>query len=495
MNVTISGTIKSCNNKPWPPRLGSTIAIAHPEYNDIIFLGFIYKYLSNFKGAIVILLNDTKYVDSLMIKHKFVPNRMGAQGLFLLQSHYGWKYINDQKLSSMTGKTIDQIDQIKYNLKHEFDNNIVLNDYPITQLDLTTEGLYNKNNEQDKKMCKYDDDGIQDESILRGNDEVDLDKLFKEQNANIYDPNEKFTPLDPKLQLLLKKKLQMSERENDEKTRIIINKNIALRNIIKSKDDEINEGGKIINWIGKNIQNIRFGDKRLFDDLKMAIHNGYVFIGRKGIDVNDYISKDLVPNLHYYGWQYGIPINYDTLKYILFQNSYQKSLESDVKQRKEIENILSQEYQICLQPEPKYVMYTLKRLILAWYTDDYLIKNIRKIKVLINQWRAKSDEPYNKKYGIQPMIVIYPRYGKASARICVDKIASYFSLYNNMAWKCSVPSYFIKVNDLMYYTNGHLDLKLYFRQVLKNHHGNITNESFENDLSKVLNAENVLLFE
>ena len=78
----------------------------------------------------------------------------------------------------------------------------------------------------------------------------------------------------------------------------------------------------------------------------------------------------------------------------------------DSKQRVEVEKILSQEYLLCMHPEPKYLMFALKRLIIAWYSDNLLTENIRKIKVLINQWRAKPDESFNNRYGIMPMIVI-----------------------------------------------------------------------------------------
>jgi hypothetical protein len=494
MDISISGNIIKCNNKPWPPFLGATVAISHPEYNDILFLGYVYKYIWNTKGAIIILLNNVNYTDNSLVEHKIVQNKQSAKGLFLLVSNYGWKYINDSKLSENSGLSIEEIESIKSKLKTKLESSIIIGDYPMTQIDLTTKGLYNKNKKKEEKMCNVDDD-MNDESILTPNGEIDIDKLFKENDIKLYDPNEEFTAISPEIQLLLQKKLKLGEKIDDEKTRIVVNKNIAIKNIINSKEDEINEGNKIMNWIGKNVQNIQAGNLNIFDDLKMAIHNGYVHIGRKGIDVNDVISTDLVGKLNYFEWQNNIPINYDTLKYLMFQTQFQKGLQNDANQRKEMEKILSQEYLICIHPQPKYLMFTIKRLLIAMYSDNKLTKNIRKIKILINQWRAKNNEPYNKKFGILPMIVIYPRYGKESARNCVESIVEYFALYNNMAWTCSTPSYFIKVNDLIYYTNGHLDLKLYFRTVLKEHQGNVTNESFEDDLSKIIDADNVLLFE
>ena len=274
--------------------------------------------------------------------------------------------------------------------------------------------------------------------------------------------------------------------------KIVVNKNIAIRNIIDTQEDEINEGNKIMKWVNDNLITFNVQGNYIFNDIKMAIHNGYVHIGRKGIEVNDKITENLVGDLKYYKWQYNIPIDYDSLKYILFQTKYQKELMRDNEQRLEVEKILSQEYLVCMHPEPKYLLWTVKRLLIAWYSNDLLTQNIRKIKVLINQWRAKSDEPFNNRYGIMPMIVIYPRYGKESARIISTIIADYFVLYNNIAWSCSKPSYFIKMNDLLYYTNGNLDLKLYFRRVLKEFKGTVKNSSFNSELEKLIGAENVI---
>ena len=82
-------------------------------------------------------------------------------------------------------------------------------------------------------------------------------------------------------------------------------------------------------------------------------------------NVLDTISKDHV-NLKYFGWQEGKPINYHTLKYVIFQNEYQQNLGDNIDQKREAEDILSQEYVIALQPSSLYQLWTLKRLIMKW---------------------------------------------------------------------------------------------------------------------------------
>ena len=133
---------------------------------------------------------------------------------------------------------------------------------------------------------------------------------------------------------------------------MIVNKNIALNNLIETPEDEINEGDKIQNWIEKILK------KNIFPDLQVKIHSGYVYITRKGAPVSDIITNTLVPSLNYFKWQENTPIDYHTLKYVIFQNSFQKNIESNIIQKREAEDILSQEYVIALQPSPYYVLCT-----------------------------------------------------------------------------------------------------------------------------------------
>tara|TARA_Y100000589_G_C26925769_1_gene536292 strand:- start:23 stop:772 length:750 start_codon:yes stop_codon:yes gene_type:complete len=226
--------------------------------------------------------------------------------------------------------------------------------------------------------------------------------------------------------------------------------------------------------------------KHIFRDLESRIHNGYVYINRKGLDVMDKITKKLVPNLKYYHWQQNRPIDYETLKHVVTQNPFQRNVNSNDEQRIEAEEILSQENIIALQPNPIYQIWTLKRLIMCWYGDITLEENIRKIKVLINQYRADPRHKFNQQNGILPQILIYPKYGKDSVRIVLSKLIYYFSLYvdespslryNNIQWKYSNPLYFLKKNEFIYYTNGSLDIKNYIKQSFKN--GNQFNETYD----------------
>jgi hypothetical protein len=485
MNFKISGSLNHNNNPRFPPKMGSIVVIQHPDYTNNLFVGSVFKHIWNESACVILLLNNRNYNENILKFKNILPNDISSRGLFLLIPTYSWKYVNLDKLGGLFSGNISQIHD---NLKSEYQ--ILLNsDFirPFKQIDLTNEAIYSAP-ENSQEKCNNEDD-FKDTSLLTDKGEIQMDDLFREKEINkiLFDSRENFHPISEKTRNVLKNKLALSESIPESEQKIIVNKTVAIRNIIENKEDENNEGRKIVKYIVENII------EKIFKDLKISIFNGYVHLARKGIKIDDIITKDLVPNLSYFSWQYGIPIDYDTLKYTLFQNNIQHQMSQNNVQQKEAEEIFSQEYIIALQPQPKYQIWILKRLIMAWYADELLQYNIRKIKVLINQWRARCDKNFNVNFGILPSIVVYPRYGKKSAKIVLTRISHYFLLYQNTGWNCSTPSYFIKVNELIWYTNGSIDLKLYFRKSMKDYNGSIVNNSFDKYFTHLLNA-NKLLF-
>lgn len=411
MNITISGYIDKQYNKAWPPIINSIIIASHPDpkYKDNLFLGFIYKYLWENKACLVILLNNQDYIENILVTNNIISNKIDAKGIFLLQNSYGWKYLNLDKFIHKYDIQLAQIENIILQRRTEFELSTIINDNPITKLNLMSKGIYFNQKQENSYNVNNN-----------SNEEIQIDPLFGEKNINISSFNEKFTPLNKEIQIILKKKLKLAEKVNYKEINEILDEN------------------KIITWITKHKIN------KIFSDLNLSIQNKYVNITRTGINISDKITENLVGQLKYFKWQYDIPIEYNTLKNILLQTH-------DKQQKLEIEKILSQEFILCIHSNPKYLTFTLKRLIYAWYSDQDLTENIRKIKIIINQKKCNSV--------ILPMIIIYSRYGNDSARICTTKIADYFTLYNDIAWSYSLPSYFNKINNLLYYTNGYLYLK------------------------------------
>ena len=61
----------------------------------------------------------------------------------------------------------------------------------------------------------------------------------------------------------------------------------------------------------------------------------------------------------------------------------------------------------------------------------------------------------------------------------------YFFPYKKVGWETSSPSYFTKVDNLMYYTNGSLEFKKYINFLIK------SQAKFNNPLSKDMTQINI----
>ena len=97
--------------------------------------------------------------------------------------------------------------------------------------------------------------------------------------------------------------------------------------------------------------------------------------------------------------------------------------------------------------------------------------------------KAQKIKDFNKDVGVQPVILIVPKYGRNSALKILSTLSYYFFPYKNVGWKGSSPSYFNKVDDLLYYTNGSIDLKKYIKHLLKT--GNELVSPVSNDFTKI----------
>lgn len=474
MNCKIRGSLSQQQNPKWPPKLGTLILIDHPNNRDNLFVGTVNEYLFDGKAVLILLMNNKNYNDISLEHTGAVQKGTSTLGMLMLSPIHGWRYVDLNKFNKEFGSCVGEIIG------------------PTTQAELTIGSTY-----EDPSLSKYnkcnDDDKFKDTSLLNEKGDLQMEDLFREKDINqkLYNNKEKFRPPEVNIKKILLSKLALSETISKEESKIIVNKNIAIKNMIDTKEDEINEGNKIIDWLKKNMIDVN-KNINIFGDLKMCIFNGYIHLARVGLKVDDVINKNDLPDLNFFKWQYGIPIDYDTLKYILFQSDFQNKITRDIEEQKEAEKIFAQEYIISLQPEPQYQIWTLKRLIMAWYADDVLQNNIRKIKIIINQYRCRSDKEFNQKYGILPSIVIYPRYGKESGRKVLTLISHYFMLYQTIGWNCAKPSYFIKVNDLVWYTNGSIDIKLYFTKALGSYDGKSKNKSFNDYFTSIASADRLI---
>jgi hypothetical protein len=338
-------------------------------------------------------------------------------------------------------------------------------------------------------------------NLFMSEDEIDYSEIFDDdrlyakeaENLNILEQGQRINVIKPTIKAVLEKFEPIDTKLYLDLTNTLMYKHIISDN----KIDNISFGIQLIKKIKEiliNIQqSIKFEDGRkllevinLFAYLKFKIAGGYIIIEDEKYDINNMgriITKKIVPDLTILSSQYNQSINYKILSNIILKNKTTDELKKNRVMVLEALNILAQDYFICLQPKVEYLLWTLTRLILCWYSEPILNENIFKIKILINLYRARGIKEFNKDAGVQPVILIIPKYGKTSALKILSYLSYYFFPYKNVGWKESSPSYFKKVDDLIYYTNGSIDLKKYINYLIKN--GNQLISPLSKDFTKI----------
>lgn len=75
----------------WPPVKGKMVSIKKPN-DETVFIGKVSKKLSNGNSMLILLMNNTEYIDSELNKIK--PLGYEHKGLLVLHPHYTWNYID-----------------------------------------------------------------------------------------------------------------------------------------------------------------------------------------------------------------------------------------------------------------------------------------------------------------------------------------------------------------------------------------------------------------
>lgn len=175
-----------------------------------------------------------------------------------------------------------------------------------------------------------------------------------------------------------------------------------------------------------------------------------------------------------------IEINYSELSTIL-ASATQKSTESNI--IKEIIKITSQEYSIGFQPNINLMIWTIIRIILCWYADEELHEKIFKVKILINLFKSRKSEPYNKNR-VESLITICPEYGKSNACYVLTHMNLYFFRFKEFGEKNNKPTFYKAIDggSLIFYTNGSSDMKRYI-ELLKNK--NLKDVLYNNKMTQI----------
>lgn len=474
----ISGSIDVQDNPDWPPNINRYIMFQKKFPTGRIYLGKVYTAVHDNTSCLIYLLGDdtnSEGIDNVL--HRYVRDkRLDPNKFDIMIESIGWRYTTKKHIlklfqkqsigSTDFGENIDKLGRAENNEalfeaprgKSTLKNKYYYRSHDKPKTDIALTSLINLENLDDFSFIEkyresnpeYKNDGIDDTDNSPDHIEHMIPYHVKQYRESII------------------RSIETSRPEE-----IIIVDQLMINNYVDQKETLIKESQKIKDYIVKLLIHSEKTETRIYDTLQFIYDDGYLHIFRKDLPIKEIITHTLMgdtetnPKLKHFTNEYGIPIRHNILKYILFQNELQEQFVVDREIMNEAELLLSQEYIIALTPEPRYQIWTVLRLIKLWYGDSILQNNIRKIKILVNQWRSRTDRPFNQKNGIKFSIGCYPRYGRESAQIVLKRLIYHFALYTDaIGWNSNPPSYFKIVNHLIQYSNCNQALKLYYRRMI-----------------------------
>lgn len=522
----ITGMIEPRDNPKWPPMINKYIMVQKSQSDEQIYIGLVKKILNNNVGTIITLVTGFEYPNKDVIP--YIKASSDPKKFMLVLETDGWLYTTETKIRDLmkTDNPTYRVDSSGPQKTQE----LIYDD--IRAGEATLDDQYYSGSTDNPKINVplhklIDSQDMDDFAFLMRKDteyeNLDLANLRNELKVN---DTLSSSPIEDNLsQKLVEFKPIIVAKLEGTNTEVPVLSPTTTGERTAQKRGEVR--GTMIDRMNRDInkpQDILIVDElmklkyvddpttlrmeaekikqylmeafylsgesaeqnsdKLYGSLRFIYYNGYLHVFRTEIPLCENITHELLedteedPKLKILGEaEYNRPIRHNVLKYILFQNEIQKNISVDQQLLGEAELVLSQEYIIALTPEPRYQIWCVVRLIKLWYGDTDLQNNIRKIKLIVNQYRARVDKKFNIHNGIRFSIGVYPRYGKASATIVLKKLMYYFSLYfQAIGWKNNPPSYFKVVNDLISYSNCDQSLKLYYRRIAETN--GVTNNVF-----------------
>ena len=475
------------------------------------YIGYIVKTIWNSNGYIIKLEDNEDYLDKTLSQYKLL-NSDNIYGYMLVTQNDLIKKINLEQIQDLLlNYDSNEINNLikKINNKYDnflkkissFKNNNINSDLDKNSNSMST-NVYDVN-----KFPIYNNQAGQEENYILYITKM-LNELFMDNNKLIWE--EDFYIMDSKsIDLLGDENIDdiikpglISLLENFDEIKILNQfnfKNTLMYKhlILDNQMDMLSLGKEFIGIIKKDLlkfqEDIKLDEyynilesTNLFDFLNFKIVGEYIEI-TSNLNKSDFrvITPELVPDLKDLSYQYSKPIDYDFLSTIVLKNKTSEDVIINKEMIEEALRILSLEYIICLQPKVEALLWTISKLIISWYADPKLWDNIFKIKILINLFRARGIKEFNKDHGIQPVIIIIPKYGKKIATKVLSHLSYFFFPYKKLGWEQSNPTWFDKLDNLMYYTNGSLELKKYVKFLLA------MGSKFNNPLTKDMTEINL----
>jgi len=485
------------------------------------YIGIIHKIIWNSNGYIVKLDDDDKYEDKTLKQYKLMElnniygymlitlndkiikidinniskllELLGSNGINKIVNKINLKYknfIKELNNKLYESNDLNEFDKSNQKNKLEFNNIFKPNKFDIYKIQAGQEDNYIKYIEKIIGDLFISDTQVKwEENFYFGtpssiNDVISQNVLGEENINEVIKPIlivglEKFNQIDSDQFYNFSNTLMYKHLIYDDNIDILsLGKELIgmIKNTLLSiqKSIQFDNGEKLLD------------NTNLFDFLNFKIVGGNIEITNTNSDDNlRIITQDLVPNLNELAFQYTKSINYNILLPIVLGNKTHNDVIINKSMIEEALKILSQEYIICFQPNIDILLWTIARIIICWYADLNLFNNIFKIKILINLFRSRGDKEFNKDHGVLPIIQIIPNYGKKNALKVLSHLSYFFFPYKKLGCENSNPSWFDKIDNLMYYTNGSLELKKYIKYLLN------SGSKFNNPMTKDMTQINI----
>ena len=508
------------------------------------YVGKIVKLLWNNTNLIVKLENYTDYIDPTIKNNNLLDSVSNNEGYMLVPLNNNIKKLNQELLEQSIEKYNESFEKISVKVQINFNNYIdkIKRMYPQNFVDnidninnISSDSQINrhKKNPLDipkSKLRRYQNQDKKEDDYQKYILTM-IENLFKEKEV-VYEeeflnakPENYVTSIEylgendinnvvkPILIQILEKYYSINEEEYYDFKNTLMYKHIILSNDM----DTLSLGKQFINKIKDQLFKLQnklkldngvvdgseFTDKtNLFDFIKFRIVGDYIELVNKNYDENNRkITRDLIPNLVSLEDEYGKSIDHLKLINMILESKTPEDILVNQEKIKEAIKILSQEYYICIQPKVELLLWTICRLIICWYSDKNLYERIYKVKILINLYRSRGLKEFNQDYDVLPIITVIPKYGKIDAIKVGSHLNYYFFVYRRLGNEESNPTYFNKLDDLMYYTNGSLDIKKHVKfilnkkketAVLVNEYNNkiaTATEIVDTDIQKVYNVK------
>ena len=113
--------------------------------------------------------------------------------------------------------------------------------------------------------------------------------------------------------------------------------------------------------------------KKLSEDISLIPHGEDLYFSRKREQAFSHISPSEAPDLKILRWQYGIPLDYHSLR-PLFQ-AKNETIET------ELETLLKGDQILGLQVEPAYLLWYTARILLAAYSSKQLGTALKRVRI------------------------------------------------------------------------------------------------------------------